>query len=205
MVYFRKIMEFDQKTIDFYNLQSFEYSSWSSKHRKDDILIKFISMLPEKSKILDLGCGAGHDSLYFVSKEFSVTALDASQKILETIPKHPNIEIINSDFISFKNKIKFSGIWSSFSLQHIKKKYLLSTVQFLEKYLLQQGIFYIGIHEGNKELRDSLGRYYCYYEEVEILDYLNKAGFKLINFSRDKSKSYDGDDINIMHLFLQKK
>ena len=198
-------MEFDQKTIDFYNLQSFEYSSWSSKHRKDDILIKFISMLPEKSKILDLGCGAGHDSLYFVSKEFSVTALDASQKILETIPKHPNIEIINSDFISFKNKKNFSGIWSSFSLQHIKKKYLLSTVQFLEKHLLQQGIFYIGIHEGNKELRDSLGRYYCYYEEVEILDYLNKTGFKLINFSRDKSKSYDGDDINIMHLFLQKK
>lgn len=198
-------MEFDQKTIDFYNLQSFEYSSWSSKHRKDDILIKFISMLPEKSKILDLGCGAGHDSLYFVSKEFSVTALDASQKILETIPKHPNIEIINSDFISFKNKKNFSGIWSSFSLQHIKKIYLLSTVQFLEKHLLQQGIFYIGIHEGNKELRDSLGRYYCYYEEVEILDYLNKAGFKLINFSRDKSKSYDGDDINIMHLFLQKK
>ena len=198
-------MEFDQKTIDFYNLQSFEYSSWSSKHRKDDILIKFISMLPEKSKILDLGCGAGHDSLYFVSKEFSVTALDASQKILETIPKHPNIEIINSDFISFKNKKNFSGIWSSFSLQHIKKIYLLSTVQFLEKHLLQQGIFYIGIHEGNKETRDSLGRYYCYYEEVEILDYLNKAGFKLINFSRDKSKSYDGDDINIMHLFLQKK
>lgn len=205
MVYFRKFMEFDQKTIDFYNLQSFEYSSWSSKHRKDDILIKFISMLPEKSKILDLGCGAGHDSLYFVSKEFSVTALDASQKILETIPKHPNIEIINSDFISFKNKKNFSGIWSSFSLQHIKKKYLLSTFQFLEKHLLQQGIFYIGIHEGNKELRDSLGRYYCYYEEVEIIDYLNKAGFKLINFSRDKSKSYDGDDINIMHLFLQKK
>ena len=205
MVYFRKFMEFDQKTIDFYNLQSFEYSSWSSKHRKDDILIKFISMLPEKSKILDLGCGAGHDSLYFVSKEFSVTALDASQKILETIPKHPNIEIINSDFISFKNKKNFSGIWSSFSLQHIKKIYLLSTVQFLEKHLLQQGIFYIGIHEGNKELRDSLGRYYCYYEEVEILDYLDKAGFKLINFSRDKSKSYDGDNINIMHLFLQKK
>ena len=198
-------MEFDQKTIDFYNLQSSEYSSWSSKHIKNDILIKFISMLPEKSKILDLGCGAGHDSLYFVSKEFSVTALDASQKILETIPKHPNIEIINSDFISFKNKKNFSGIWSSFSLQHIKKIYLLSTVQFLEKHLLQQGIFYIGIHEGNKELRDSLGRYYCYYEEVEILDYLDKAGFKLINFSRDKSKSYDGDDINIMHLFLQKK
>ena len=104
-----------------------------------------------------------------------------------------------------KNKKNFSGIWSSFSLQHIKKKYLLSTFQFLEKHLLQQGIFYIGIHEGNKELRDSLGRYYCYYEEVEIIDYLNKAGFKLINFSRDKSKSYDGDDINIMHLFLQKK
>ena len=90
-------MEFDQKTIDFYNLQSFKYSSWTSKHRKDDILIKFISMLPKKSKILDLGCGAGHDSLYFVSKEFSVTALDASQKILETIPKNPNIKIINSD------------------------------------------------------------------------------------------------------------
>ena len=198
-------MKFDQKTIDFYNLKSLEYSTWSSKHRKDEILIKFTDMLPKKSKILDLGCGAGHDSIYFVSKEFSVTALDASQNILETIPKHPNIEIINSDFVSFDNKMKFSGIWSSFSLQHIKKKYLFSTLTFLEKCLFQKGIFYIGIHEGNNEVRDSLGRYYSYYEKDEILENSNKACFRLISFIRNKSKSYDGDDINVMHLFLQKK
>ena len=198
-------MEFDQKTLDFYNSQSSEYSSWSSKHRKEELLIKFVEMLPKKSKILDLGCGAGHDSFYFASKEFSVTALDVSKNILETIPKHPNIKTINSDFVSFKNTMKFTGIWSSFSLQHIKKKYLLNTLKFLGKCLIKKGIFYIGIHEGNNEVRDSLGRYYCYYEKVEILENLNKAGFKLNNFSRDKSKSYDGEDINIMHLFFQKK
>ena len=55
-------MKLDQQTIDFYNLKSSEYSSWSFNHKKDDLLSKFLDKIKKRSNILDLGCGAGHDS-----------------------------------------------------------------------------------------------------------------------------------------------
>ena len=197
-------MKLDQQTIDFYNLKSSEYSSWSFNHEKNDLLLKFLDNIQEKSNILDLGCGAGHDSLFFASKGFLVTALDASKNLLSEIPFHSNIKIMNSDFVNFRTKSKYNGIWSSFSLQHIPKKYLQNTLKFLLKSLNKQGVFYIGIHEGSKEVRDSLGRFYSFYKENEILAILEIVGLQLFDLIKDKSESYDGEEINIMHIFLKK-
>ena len=197
-------MTLDQQTIDFYNLKSSEYSSWSFNHEKNDLLLKFLDNIQEKSNILDLGCGAGHDSLIFAEKGFSVTALDASKNLLSEIPFHSNIKIMNSDFVNFRTKSKYTGIWSSFSLQHIPKKYLQNTLKFLLKSLNKQGVFYIGIHEGSKEVRDNLGRFYSFYKENEILAILEIVGLQLFDLIKDKSESYDGEEINIMHIFLKK-
>ena len=196
-------MKLDQQTIDFYNLKSLEYSSWSFNHKKDDLLSKFLDNIKEGSNILDLGCGAGHDSYFFASKGFSVTALDASKNLLSEMPFHLNIEVINSDFVSFKTNRKFNGIWSSFSLQHIPKKHLQNTLKFLLQSLNKDGVFYIGIHEGSKEVRDSLGRFYSFYRENEILDILKIVGLQVFDLIKDKSESYDGEEINIMHIFLK--
>ena len=196
-------MKLDQQTIDFYNLKSSEYSSWSFNHNKDDLLSKFLDKIKERSNILDLGCGAGHDSYFFASKGFSVTALDASKNLLSEVPFHSNIEIVNSDFISFQTNHKFNGIWSSFSLQHIPKKYFQNTLKLILQSLNKGGVFYIGIHEGNKEVRDSLGRFYSFYREKEILDILKIVGLQVFDLIKDKSESYDGEEINIMHIFLK--
>ena len=69
--------------------------------------------------------------------------------------------------------------------------------------LKKGGVFYIGIHEGNKEVRDSLGRFYSFYTEKEILDILKIVGLQVFDLIKDKSKSYDGEEINIMHIFLK--
>ena len=132
-----------------------------------------------------------------------MTALDASKNLLSEVPFHSNIEIVNSDFVSFQTNRKFNGIWSSFSLQHIPKKYLQNTLKLLLQSLNRGGVFYIGIHEGNKEVRDSLGRFYSFYREKEILDILKIVGLQVFDLIKDKSESYDGEEINIMHIFLK--
>ena len=105
---------------------------------------------------------------FFLIKWLFCTAFDASIKLLEVVETHKNLEKIESDFLNFKCENIFDGIWASFSLQHLPKKNFKTALKILINSLSETGFFYIGIHEGNKEIRDNLGRYYSYYSESEI-------------------------------------
>jgi 2-polyprenyl-3-methyl-5-hydroxy-6-metoxy-1,4-benzoquinol methylase len=197
-------MKFDMQTIEFYNTNAKKYSSYSYLHEKDELYQKFLNYLPEKSSILDAGCGAGWDTKFFLSNGYFVTALDASLKLLELVETHKNLTKINSDFLDFKSETIFEGIWASFSLQHLPKKNFKPALKLLKNSLSETGFFYIGIHEGNKEIRDTLGRYYSYYAESEIREIIQSLNLKIFSLDKLESKSFDGKKINTMHLLIEK-
>ena len=87
-------MKFDKQTIEFYNTNAKKYSSYSYEHEKSELYQKFLNYLPEKGLILDAGCGAGWDTKFFLKNGYTVTALDASVKLLEVIETHKNLEKI---------------------------------------------------------------------------------------------------------------
>ena len=152
MGYFKK-MKFDNQTIEFYNENAEKYSSYSYEHEKDELYQKFLNYLPKQGSILDAGCGAGWDTKFFLSNGYFVTALDASVKLLEVVETHKNLtKKIESDFLNFKSENIFDGIWASFSLQHLPKNDFKPALKLL-KIIFQRQVFYIGIHEGNKEIR----------------------------------------------------
>ena len=203
MGYFKK-MKFDKQTIEFYNTNAQKYSSYSFEHEKGELYQKFLNYLPEKGSILDAGCGAGWDTKFFLKNGYTVTALDASVKLLEVIETHKNLEKIESDFLNFKSKKIFDGIWASFSLQHLPKSDFKPALKLLKNSLSETGFFYIGIHEGNKEIRDTLGRYYSYYGESEISGIIQSLNLKIFSLDKLESKSFDGKKINTMHLLIKK-
>ena len=203
MGYF-KIMKFDKQTIEFYNTNAQKYSSYSYEHEKGELYQKFLNYLPEKGSILDAGCGAGWDTKFFLKNGYTVTALDASVKLLEVIETHKNLEKIESDFLNFKSNKIFDGIWASFSLQHLPKSDFKPALKLLKNSLSETGFFYIGIHEGNKEIRDTLGRYYSYYGESEIIGIIQSLNLKIFSLDKLESKSFDGKKINTMHLLIKK-
>ena len=203
MVYF-EIMKFDKQTIEFYNENAHKYSSYSYAHEKDELYQRFLNCLPEKGSILDAGCGAGWDTKFFLSNGYFVTALDASVKLLEVIEIHKNLTKIESDFLNFESETIFDGIWASFSLQHLPKNDFKPALKLLKNSLSETGFFYIGIHEGNKEIRDTLGRYYSYYAESEIRGIILSLNLKILSLDKLESKSFDGKKINTMHLLIQK-
>ena len=203
MGYFKK-MKFDKKTIEFYNTNAQKYSSYSFEHEKGELYQKFLNYLPEKGSILDAGCGAGWDTKFFLKNGYTVTALDASVKLLEVIETHKNLEKIESDFLNFKSNKIFDGIWASFSLQHLPKSDFKPALKLLNNSLSETGFFYIGIHEGNKEIRDTLGRYYSYYGESEISGIIQSLNLKIFSLDKLESKSFDGKKINTMHLLIKK-
>ena len=203
MGYFKK-MKFDKQTIEFYNTNAQKYSSYSYEHEKGELYQKFLNYLPEKGSILDAGCGAGWDTKFFLKNGYTVTALDASVKLLDVIETHKNLEKIESDFLNFKSKKIFDGIWASFSLQHLPKSDFKPALKLLKNSLSETGFFYIGIHEGNKEIRDTLGRYYSYYGESEISGIIQSLNLRIFSLDKLESTSFDGKKINTMHFLIQK-
>ena len=197
-------MKFDKQTIEFYNTNAKKYSSYSYLHEKDKLYQKFLNYLPEKGSILDAGCGAGWDTKFFLSNGYLVTAFDASIKLLEVVGMHKNLEKIESDFLNFKCENIFDGIWASFSLQHLPKNDFKPALKLLKNFLSEAGFFYIGIHEGNKEIRDTLGRYYSYYGESEISGIIQSLNLRIFSLDKLESTSFDGKKINTMHLLIQK-
>ena len=197
-------MKFDKQTIEFYNENAQKYSSYSYDHEKGDLYQKFLNNLPKQGSILDAGCGAGWDTKFFLSNGYFVTALDASIKLLEVVETHKNLTKINSDFLDFKSETVFEGIWASFSLQHLRKNDFKTALKILKNSLSETGFFYIGIHEGNKEIRDTLGRYYSYYGESEISGIIQSLNLRIFSLDKLESTSFDGKKINTMHFLIQK-
>ena len=197
-------MKFDKQTIEFYNTNAQKYSSYSYEHEKDELYERFLNYLPQKGSILDAGCGAGWDTNFFLSNGYYVTALDASVKLLELIETHKNLTKIESDFLNFKSESTFDGIWASFSLQHLPKYDFKPALKLLKNFLSDTGFFYIGIHEGNKEIRDTLGRYYSYYAESEISGIIQSLNLRIFSLDKLESTSFDGKKINTMHFLIQK-
>src|SRR5512147_2040703 len=66
---------YDPDTISFYDREAIAYSRSSKPSRQ---LASFIASLRVGAKVLELGCGAGHDAEALLAAGLEVTATDAS-------------------------------------------------------------------------------------------------------------------------------
>ncbi|PJB00024.1 MAG: class I SAM-dependent methyltransferase [Ignavibacteriales bacterium CG_4_9_14_3_um_filter_30_11] len=79
-----------------------------------------ITKIREKSKILDLACGAGRHSIEFAKKGFELTAVDLSKNLLDAAKKNAeaiNIKVnfIRADLRKFKSNEKFDLVLNLFT------------------------------------------------------------------------------------------
>ncbi len=72
----------------------------------------FIKNLSEETgEILDLGCGSGRDSKYFIELGYKVIAIDLSPVLAEKASKYIGQEVIVIDMKNIDFKDKFIGIF----------------------------------------------------------------------------------------------
>lgn len=81
-------------SIDYYNKYASIYFDSTVELSMEKILDKFIHYLPDNAVVLDLGCGSGRDSLYFIERGFDVTALDGSEKLCELAAIHIGQDVL---------------------------------------------------------------------------------------------------------------
>ncbi|MBS0184797.1 MAG: class I SAM-dependent methyltransferase [Proteobacteria bacterium] len=112
---------------------------------------KFLSLLPPKPYILDLGCGSGRDTLYFKSQNLKIMALDASKELAKLASDHIGQEVVVMDFKDMMFQDMFDGVWANASLLHIPYENLNSIFKKIHVSLKEGGILYASFKYGGEK------------------------------------------------------
>ena len=186
-------MSCDIKTLQVYETQSSKYLKNVTKEHPSKTLKYFAANLPKKSNVLDYGCGPGLSAEYLANLGHSVTAFDASQNMLELVPKHERIKSYQATFDTFSENEIFDGIWASFSLLHAKRRDFPHLLTSIKRALKPYGLFSIGLKLGTGEKRDKLGRRYTFVSQNELDQLLKSSGFNVFDNILGNDIGLDGE------------
>ena len=185
-------MTCDIKTLQVYETQSSKYLENVTNEHPSKTLKYFAANLPRHSNVLDYGCGPGLSAEYLANLGHSVTAFDASQNMLELVPKHERIKSYQATFDTFSENEIFDGIWASFSLLHAKRRDFPHLLTSIKRALKPYGLFSIGLKLGAGEKRDKLGRRYTFVSQNELDQLLKSSGFNVFDHILGKDVGLDG-------------
>lgn len=147
------------QTIDYYNENADKFYENTVNADMSEQYQHFLKFLNQGTKILDLGCGSGRDSKYFIDNGYMVTAIDGSEKLCEKASHLIGQEVKCVDFGDISFEDEFDGIWACASLLHVNKKEMSNIMWKLNKSLKQDGVMYCSFKYG-EESGQRNGRYF---------------------------------------------
>lgn len=191
------------KTLKYYSQNAATFISNTLNVDIKEIQNEFISCLLQGARILDLGCGSGRDTLYFLQKGFYVTALDGCKEFCEATKAlcseyefKGKIEIQNQDFSNLVEINQYDGVWACSSLLHISKNELPDILKKIECALKEDGVFYCSFKEGNFD-GERNGRYFSDFAETELRALIKKSttlkeikSWKTLDARPDRSETW---------------
>lgn len=184
-----------KNTVETYNKRAKMYAlhRYYQVPKIEEDLRFFIDTI-EEGKILDAGCGAGHDSRFFYVNKFKVTGIDLADQLLNLARKKvPRADFRKMDIRKpkFPNEY-FDGIWMSASFLHIPKKQALTTLKKMLKILRGNGLLYVNVEKGEREKilhkkeYGHLPRMVSFYSLEEFSKIVDDSGFKIIKTVTDE-------------------
>ena len=125
----------------------------------NDILLPtiraFLSFLPRHPRILDLGCGPGHESLRLFSQGATVLGLDFSEECIRVARERcPRCQFHVADFRDLDTRFgKFHGVFAAGSLIHIPPDDLSGVLNRIAE-ILQNGGYLLAIVQDGQGARE---------------------------------------------------
>ncbi len=82
-------------------------------------LTRFSEFVPSHGRVLDVGCGSGVYSDWFMRHDFNVLAIDISDKLVAYVKNtYPDLSVIRGEIYDVDQK-SFDGIWCYLVFHHI--------------------------------------------------------------------------------------
>jgi ubiquinone/menaquinone biosynthesis C-methylase UbiE len=158
-------------------------AQWSDK---TEILarqrVQFMAMLPPHARVLDVGCGPGHDAAQLRAHGLQAFGLDRSRGMLHEARQRTDVPLLLGDMrcMPFANAT-FDGLWVSASFLHIPRRDNRGVLHELRRVLRPGGALYMGVKEGHGEryVSDKAGRqrFFVFYQNDELDALLEQSGF----------------------------
>jgi 2-polyprenyl-3-methyl-5-hydroxy-6-metoxy-1,4-benzoquinol methylase len=159
-------------TLEFYEKNGDHYFERTKKIDMKKTRDKFLSYIPNKGYILDVGCGSGRDSKAFLEQDYRVLSIDGSQKMVELSSLYTGQITKLVDLNTFSMDCLFDGIWASAILLHFSKPELKKIIKQLKNSLKTGGVIFASFKYGVKE-RIEDNRFFQDFDEFTILELFN--------------------------------
>ncbi len=171
-------------------------------HEMQDI---FLTCVPKGGLILDMGCGSGRDSKYFLSKGYSVEAFDGSLKMCERAHELTGLDIRCVCFEDWQADKKYDAVWACSSLLHLDDEDLIDIMNRVYACLKNDGIFYSSFKYGDfKGMRS--GRFFNDFNEGKMRALLKRCSdFKIVKIWQTADVRAGRENEKWLNLLLSKK
>ena len=191
----------DQPTLDFY---AREAETYATLYNVSEDLAPFLARLPAGARILELGCGGGHDSEAMLASGFDVVPTDGSPELARQAAKRLGrpVQILLFEDIDFDRE--FAAVWASACLLHVPKASLPVIFAKIGRTLRPSGIMYASFKTGGAEGIDQFGRYYNYPDEAYLRAALGPENWSSIEIVERAVTGYYNLPANWLHVTAPK-
>jgi len=181
-----------------------------------DVFTLFTGKLPEKGKVLDLGCGTGLPyARCLVEKGFDIVGVDLSEDMVKVASKNvPEASFVQLSMNEITYRDAFDGVVSCFSMLLLPPDLFKETASRIHSALVEGGLFYLSLNEpaGISDDPDSdvfvdiMGQdmYSRAYTVEEIESVFQPLGFSLVRFNRDTHVSEEFGEEHVIEFIYQK-
>jgi SAM-dependent methyltransferase len=160
-------------TLDFYNSMAADFVQGTIHADVEQLRQSFLKYLPLGAAILDLGCGSGRDSKYFLDKGYSVTAIDGSAELCKLASAFIGREVARITFDKLDYIQMFDGVWACASLLHVPCVQLPSIFAKISRAIKPGGYLYVSFKYGEFE-GERNGRYFTDLTEDRLVHIISQ-------------------------------
>ncbi len=188
-----------------------EFAEYREEVKITDTFIKFISLLNEGDKILDLGCGTGIPfTRYMYEKKMYIKAIDFSSNMIDIARKNlPAVEFVVQSMEDITEVSHFNGIVSSYSMQLLHPDIFKKVVQLSSRAAIDGGYMYISLNETTENSNPyvtfmNAPMYFKDYSEKDLLNIFTQHGFEPIHVHKTIETSDTFGDEQMMEIIFKK-
>ena len=201
----------DKDTLIYY-----ENNSLSLTHRYESAEVSELQKLllqtfKKESKLLEIGCGSGRDTMFMTKNNYDVIGIDGSLNMIsEAKSIHPKLSEklfrrILPDDLKFDKQ--FDGIYSIATLMHLSKTDIEKAILKIYNLLNQNGKFLMSVSLFRDDIDekgfDKKGRFFLVMNFDDWIRSCEHLGFKVLETKRNKD-GLNRDGIEWLTLVAQK-
>ena len=194
----------DDDTLQFYrrNAEAYAQREITSRHAR---MTRFLAPLAPGAKILELGCGAGGDSVEMLARGFDVRATDGSPELADIASKRLGRPVETLLFGDLDEVEAYDAVWANACLLHVPREQLANVLTRIRRALTPAGYFYASYKTGDAEGRDTLNRYYNYPSPDWLRATYAQAGtWRSLAIESGEVRGFDDKQASMLFVVAQK-